>query len=237
MLIKGLQKHTFIDYPGRVACTIFVFGCNFRCDYCHNPELVDAGQGRELKIYSKEEILRFLEERKGFLSGICITGGEPTLNKELPEFIERIKGLGYRIKLDTNGTNPEMLELLLKKRLVDYIAMDFKAPFEKYEKIVNVKVNIADLKKSVALIKKFPDYEFRMTVVPTVTNLQDLLDIAKFLSAERANKAFYLQQFQPQKCFDRKFQKIKPYTQEQIEEFCKAIKPSFIKCEIRGRTY
>ncbi len=237
MLIKGLQRHTLLDYPGKIACTIFVFGCNFRCGYCHNPGLVDARIGGELKTYSQEEILQFLKERKGFLDGVCITGGEPTLNKEIPEFIKKIKALGYKIKLDTNGTNPEMLELLLKKGLVDYVAMDFKAPLDKYGKAVNAKVNIADLKKSVSLIKKFLDYEFRITVVPSLTDVNDLIEIAKFLNEVGANKAFYLQQFEAKKCLDRKFQNIKPYTQEKIEEFCNALKPYFKKCGIRGKTY
>ncbi len=237
MIIKGLQKHTLLDYPGKIACTIFVFGCNFRCGYCHNPELVDARMEGDLKTYSQEEILQFLKERGGFLEGVCITGGEPTLNKELPEFIKGIRALGYKVKLDTNGTNPEMLEFLLKKRLVDYVAMDFKAPLERYETIVNSKVNIEDLKKSVALIKEFPDYEFRITVAPSLTDMQDLIGIAEFLKGKKANKAFYLQQFQAGKCLDKGFEKTKPYSQERLEEFCKRLKQYFTKCEIRGKTY
>src|SRR4030042_1628694 len=104
MIIKGLQKQTVLDYPGKLACTIFMFGCNFRCPYCHNPELI-ADDGR-LEI-SKDEILKFLEERKGFLDGVCITGGEPTLNSDLPDFLSEIKKLGYLVKLDTNGSNPK----------------------------------------------------------------------------------------------------------------------------------
>lgn len=237
MLIKGLQKQTLIDYPEKIACTIFLFGCNFRCPYCHNSELIDAKLAKEVKTYSKDEILNFLEENKNFLEGVCITGGEPTLTNELLEFIKRIKALGYSVKLDTNGTNPEMLEKVLKNNLVDYVAMDFKAPLEKYEQVAKVKVNLDELKKSVNIIKQFPDYEFRITVVPRLTSKNDLLKIAKFLKEQDANRAFYLQQFEPKKCLDKAFEKEKPYSEEQLNEFVKMLKPYFKKVGVRGESY
>lgn len=237
MLIKGLQKQTLVDYPEKIACTIFLFGCNFRCPYCHNPELVDGKLAREVKTYSEEEVLDFLKENRNFLDGVCITGGEPTLNNELPEFMRKIKALGYTVKLDTNGTNPGMLAQLLKEKLVDYVAMDFKAPFEKYEKVVNANANLDDLKKSLNIIKEFPDYEFRITVVPKLTTKNDLIEIAKFLKKQNANKAFYLQHFEPKKCLDKNFEGKKPYRDEELKEFADVIKPFFKKVEIRGETY
>lgn len=237
MLIKGLQKHTLLDYPGKVACTIFLFGCNFRCFYCHNPELVDAKLAEDVRTYTKKEILQFLKERQEFLEGVCITGGEPTLNKDLPEFIKQIKKLGYKVKLDTNGTNPRMLQSLQKENLVDYVAMDFKAPLKKYPKVVNATVNIENLKKSIDIIKKFPDYEFRITVVPKLTSKEDLLEIAKYLKKHKANKKFFLQEFRPVKCLDKSFEKEKPYSKEEMQEMLEMLKPYFQHIEIRSETY
>lgn len=237
MLIKGLQKHTLLDYPGKIACTIFLFGCNFRCPYCHNPELVDAELAKEIKTYSEDEILKFLNENKNFLEGVCITGGEPTLNKGLPTFIKQIKSLGYAVKLDTNGTNPEMLEKLLKQKLVDYVAMDFKAPFSKYGQVVNAHINISKIEKSINLIKKFPDYEFRITVLPKLISKEDLLEIAKYLKKQKANKSFFLQEFRPEKCLDKSFEREKSYSEEEMHELLKMLKLYFKHIEIRGETY
>lgn len=178
--------------------------------------------------------MNFLEEHRNFLDGVCITGGEPTLNQELPEFIKKIKQLSYLVKLDTNGSNPEMLELLLKEKLVDYVAMDFKAPLEKYNEAVNAEVNIEALKKSVNIIKRFPNYEFRITVVPKLTTKKDLLKIAWFLKENNANSLFTIQQFQPKKCLNKAFEKEKPYNEEQLKEFVKMLKPYFKKVEVRG---
>jgi pyruvate formate lyase activating enzyme len=237
MLIKGLQKHTLLDYPGKIACTIFLFGCNFRCPYCHNPELVDAKLAKELKTYTEEEISQFLGERKGFLEGVCITGGEPTLNPDLPDFIKKIKQLGYKVKLDTNGTNPEMLEKLKKEKTVDYVAMDFKAPLKNYERVVNAKVNLEYLRKSINIIKSFSYYEFRITVVPKLTSKQDLLEIAKYLKKQKANKKFFLQEFRAKKCLDKSFEKEKPYSEKELREFLILLKPYFKNVKIRSETY
>lgn len=237
MLIKGLQKHTLLDYPGKIACTIFLFGCNFKCGYCHNPELVKAELAENLKTYSEDEILQFLKERKGFLEAVCITGGEPTLNKDLPEFIRQIKTLGYKIKLDTNGTNLEMLEKLFKQKLVDYVAMDFKAPLERYQQVVNADVDIEKIEKSINITKKFPDYEFRITILPRLTSKEDLLEIALYLKKQKANKKFFLQEFRPAKCLDKNLEKEKPYSEEEMHEFLKMLMPYFEHVEIRGETY
>ena len=237
MIIKGLQKHTLLDYPHKVACTIFLFRCNFRCGYCHNPELVDAKQASELRTYSKKEILQFLKERKEFLEAVCITGGEPTLNKDLPEFMKEIKKLGYKIKLDTNGTNPEMLETLKNENLVDYVSMDFKAPLRKYPEIANANADIKKIEKSISLVKDFPDYEFRITMLPKIASRGDLIEIAEYLKKQNANRRFFLQGFRARKCLDRSFENEKPYTREQMAEILETLKPYFGNIEIRGETY
>jgi len=228
MIIKGLQKQTVIDYPGKLACTIFTFGCNFRCSYCHNPELVVDDGRSEIK---EGEILEFLKNRKDFLDGVCITGGEPTLNENLPDFISKIKKLGFFVKLDTNGSNPEMLKGLIEKKLVDYIAMDIKAPLEFYENIANVEVNKDNIQKSVDLIKKMKEYEFRITVVPGLFNEKYAKMIGEWL---KGSKKFFIQQFRGIKTLDRGFVGKKSFSKEELMNFCNILKPYFETCEIRG---
>ena len=228
MKIKGLQKQTILDFPGKLACTIFTFGCNFRCGFCHNPELfIDDGRSE----IGEGEILEFLKNRKDFLDGVCITGGEPTLNKELPEFISKIKELGFLVKLDTNGTNPTMLKELIDKKLVDYVAMDIKAPLEFYEKITNVKVNKEDIQKSIDLIRKLKDYEFRITVVPGLFNEEYAKMIGVWL---RDSKRFYIQQFRSIKTLDKGFIGKKSFSKEELTKFRDILKPYFEVCGIRG---
>ena len=229
MIIKGLQKLTLIDYLGKIACTIFTFGCNFRCRYCHNPELVfDNGA----KPIQEREIFKFLSERKGFLDGVCVTGGEPTLHEDLPHFLAKIKGMSFLTKLDTNGTNPKMLEYLIDEGLLDYIAMDIKAPLEKYEKVVRVKVNEENIKRSINLIKESGiNYEFRTTVVPELLNKDDILAIGRWLQGA---KRFYIQQFRGIKTLDKIFISKKPYSEEELEEFRHILKPFVEHCRVRG---
>ena len=227
MKIKGLQKTTLIDYPDKVACTIFTFGCNFHCPYCHNPELVIEDGTKEIP---QEEILKFLEERKDFFDGVCVTGGEPTLHIDLSELLKKIKKLGLAVKLDTNGTNPEMVEQLIKDKMVDYIAMDIKAPLKKYEQVVKEKVDLEKIKKSVELTKNSGiDYEFRMTVPPETFDEKDFAEIGKWL---KGAKKFYLQKFKGIKTLDKRLIG-KSVSEEQMKNFCKILKPFFEKCEIR----
>jgi pyruvate formate lyase activating enzyme len=228
MIIKGLQEFTLIDYPKKVACTIFTFGCNFRCKYCHNPELVFNNGTPEIP---EEEILKFLDERKDFLDGICITGGEPTLHKDLPEFIFKIKKFGLLVKLDTNGTNPEMLKKLTKNKLVDYVAMDIKAPLEKYEKVVGVKVNKKKIQESVNVIRNSGlEYEFRSTILPALHSKEDLIKIGEWL---KGSKKFCIQNFVPTKTLEEKFKKEKSFSSKELGEFVDILKPYFEKVEIR----
>jgi len=218
MLIGGLQKLTLIDYPGKIAATVFTVGCNFSCAFCHNPELVDPEKIKKQPIISEKEFFEFLTNRKGMLEGVCITGGEPTLHKDLPEFIKKIKKLGFSIKLDTNGSNPEMLKKLIDNNLIDYLAMDIKGPLQ-------------IPKKSVELIKNSGiDYEFRTTVVPILHTKEDIIQIAKEISPA---KKFFLQQFRPGKNLDKKFEKEKPYSKKELDEFCEVIKSYFDFCGVR----
>ena len=139
MIIRGLQKLSLIDYSPYTCSVVFLVGCNFRCGFCHNPELV-VGSSSSSEI-SKKEVIDFLEKRKKWLDGVCITGGEPTLNSDLPDFIRDVKKLNYQVKLDSNGTNPTMLKLLLENKLIDYLAMDIKSSLEEYKNVANVEAN------------------------------------------------------------------------------------------------
>ena len=162
MKIGGLIKFTLIDFPGRPAAVIFTQGCNFRCRYCHNPELVYPHLFTDPA--PTEEIMSFLQRRQGSLDGVVISGGEPTLHDDLPAFIAQIKELGYAVKLDTNGTRPEMLQELIDKKLVDYIAMDLKAPLDKYVLITGIETNPEIILKSMDIIRQSGlEYEFRTT--------------------------------------------------------------------------
>lgn len=162
MTIGGIQKFSTVDYPGYTVAAVFTVGCNMRCGYCHNPELVLPEQ--YAGGIPEEEIFEFLEKRRGLLDGVAISGGEPTQQADLPDFIRRCKTMGFRIKLDTNGTNPEMLRELLDENLLDFVAMDIKGPLEKYSQIAARPVNLDAIQESIQLIKTI-DHEFRTTVV------------------------------------------------------------------------
>lgn len=192
MLILGWNKTTLLDYPEKVAATIFTGGCNWRCPFCHNGDLVLRPAA--LPPFSEEEVFAFLEKRRGILDGVCITGGEPTLQKDLPDFLRKVKALGYLVKLDTNGTNPKMLEALLEEGLLDYIAMDIKATPEKYEIACGTPVVLEDIFRSVEILQRqAPDYEFRTTVVKGIHQPEDFEAIGRWL---RGSKAYFLQSYQ-----------------------------------------
>lgn len=196
MKIAGLQKNSTIDYPGYLSSVIFVCGCNYDCYYCHNRHLLDA----EEKVLL-EEVLEFLEKRKGLIDGVVITGGEPTLYPELPSFISNIRSMGYMIKLDTNGTNPDMVMNLIEDKLIDYVAVDYKAPFEKYGIIdaVNddpsiIKDNEDNIRKTIECIMESGiSYEIRTTMIPEITEA-DIMDMAKSFPAF---DQFVLQKYRP----------------------------------------
>jgi len=230
MIIGGFQKVTLIDYPGKIAATVFTVGCNFLCPFCHNSELVDSQKIKNQPIIDEAEIFKFLSSRQGLLEGVCITGGEPTLQRDLPEFIKQIKDRGFLVKLDTNGSNPEMLEKLLAEKSVDFIAMDIKAPLEKYKKIVGEKISLEDIQRSVNLVRQAPDYEFRTTVLPALHNKKDLLSIGRWL---QGSKKYCLQQFKPNKTLDAAFTKEKPFDWDKIAHLRLLLEIFFDKVEVR----
>ena len=232
MKIGGLQKTTLIDYPGKVACTVFLVGCNFRCPFCYSGELVLPERIKEHPEIPEEDFFSFLEERKGLLEGVCILGGEPTIHQDLPDFARKIKEMGYLVKIDSNGSNPEMLEKLINQHLIDYIAMDVKAPFSRYDQAAGVKVDIGKIKKSISLIKTSGvDYGFRTTVVPGFLKKEDLLQIAKDIGKA---KRFCLQNFSTNKpLIDPSFEKLEPYKDEYLEEIKEEVLPFFQEVIIR----
>ena len=231
MILGGLQKTTLIDFPGRLACTVFLAGCNFRCPFCYSAELVLPGKIKKQPKISEKDFFKFLKDKKGLLEGVTICGGEPCLNQGLPDFIKKIKKLEYLVKLDTNGSNPQMLKNLIDKKLIDYVAMDIKGPKERYSKFAGRKVDIKKIQKSVDILKAGKvDYELRSTIVPSLHIKEDVIEMAKWI---RGVKKYYLQNFRPEKTINPKFEKIKPYPQEYLLEIQKAISPFFEVCQIR----
>ena len=201
MKIGGFQKVSLLDYPGEIGSVVFCQGCNFRCPYCHNPELVDP----ELftQCLSEESILSFLSKRIGKLDAVTVTGGEPTIQKDLPLFLKRLKDLGYLVKIDTNGSMPGMLAQLIENKWVDYIAMDIKGPLEKYGEITGVPAAPGDIAESIRLILSSGlDHEFRTTVVETLLTEEDLLAVGGLIPEARR---YAIQPFVPSKVLSRHF--------------------------------
>ncbi len=192
MQIGGTQKLTLLDYPGKVACTVFLSGCNLRCPYCHNPSLVLPKKINTTEIPAAE-LLHFLEKRKGKLEGVCITGGEPTLHRELPSLLWQLQSMGFAVKLDTNGTNPVLLEQLIRDNLLNYVAMDIKNSPLRYSETCGGIDLLAQVKKSAALLMDGPvEYEFRTTVCAPLHTPQDMDEIGRWL---KGAKRYFLQPF------------------------------------------
>lgn len=196
-MIAGLQKMTLLDFPGKVACTVFLQGCNFRCPFCHNSDLLPY-EGEE--FMSQEALLKFLQSRKGLLEGVAITGGEPTCQPELPELIKKIKALGFGVKLDTNGMNPKMLKALVEEKLVDYVAVDVKNSPTKYAQTVGLpQLNLDKIAQSLAfLISSDVEYELRTTLVQQLHEEADMEEMGQFLSGlvpGKKPKKLFLQSF------------------------------------------
>lgn len=191
MKIYGLQKMTLLDFPGHVACTVFTGGCDFRCPFCHNYELAE---GSAEPVMEEDALFTFLEKRRGLLDGVAFTGGEPCLQKELPEMMRRVRQMGYAVKLDTNGNHPEVLDALLREGMCDYVAMDIKNSPSKYSRTCGVEyVDLSAVEESIRiLLQGNTDYEFRTTVVSELHEDQDFEEIGRMISgAER----YFLQSF------------------------------------------
>lgn len=237
MLIGGLQKTTLIDFPGRVAATVFTVGCNFRCPFCHNKDLINRQNFKKssFKEVKQKELFSFLESRGKILDGVCITGGEPTLQEDLVDFCRKLKKLGLEVKLDTNGSRPEIIEELLKDNLVDYIAMDVKNDFDNYEKAIGVK---ADIKKIAESLKKIThskiEFELRTTVVPGIHKINNLRKLARQIKKLNNKSFLVLQNFQPQNCLDNRYSQKESFTAKELEKMLKAVQEILPGSKIRG---
>jgi len=232
MKIKGIQKTTLIDYPNKIACTLFLFGCNFRCGFCHNPELVLKEEGGDIV---KSEILEFLEKRKEYLDGVCITGGEPLLTLE-KEFLRKIKEKGYLIKIDTNGSFPEKLKEFIEENLVDFISMDIKSGKEKYSEVAGIKVDNSKIEESIKLISNLENYEFRTTILRDIHDDKEIKKIALWLNEliGKKPKKYALQGFKNKgKVLSKLFENEKDVSEEYLENLKKIIKDDFEEVEVR----
>lgn len=218
MLIGGFQKTSLIDFPKKIAAIVFTQGCNFRCHYCHNPELVTECN----KIADEKLILDFLDTRKGKLDGVVITGGEPSLQKDLTDFIFKVKEKGFEVKLDTNGSNPDVIVDLTEKNLLDYIAMDIKAPLSKYQDIVDCAVDVLQIKDSVDFIKNCGvDYEFRTTTVKPLLAVSDFDEIGNII---KKSKRYFLQNFVLSKILDKNFIEAEPFAENETSSAVEILK-------------
>lgn len=229
MKIQGLQKLTLLDYPEKVACTVFFAGCNFRCPFCHNASLVTHIS--EEPEMTEEAFFTFLKKRQGILDGVCITGGEPLLQPDIEDFIRKIKELGYAVKLDTNGSFPTKLKTLVEKGLVDYVAMDIKNSREAYGITAGVeKIDIASVEKSVAYLKegKVP-YEFRTTVVKNLHTKEELQRIGQWIAGA---EKYFLQNFV--NSGDLINSKVEGCSEEEMKEYLKVVQQYIPETKLRG---
>lgn len=226
--IHGFNKLTLLDYPGKVACTLFLGHCNFRCPYCHNGNLVLHPE--QEPVIPMEEILGTLKKRSGILDGVCISGGEPTLNPRLPWLMEKIRTMGYAVKLDTNGSNPELVEQLVRQKLVDYVAVDIKNSPRKYAETAGVKLDVTKINDTVEFLKKDTvDYEFRTTIVRELHKKEDMLEIGKWLAGSRR---YFLQAYRES---DQMIGSgFSGYSREQLENFQELLLPQIPEVGIRG---
>lgn len=228
MQFFGIQKNTLIDYPGEVASTLFTFGCNFYCPYCHNPELIN--KDNKIKPIGWDDIFNFLKKRMNVLGGVCISGGEPLLYEELPDIINKISSLGLKVKIDTNGSFPDRLI----KCKVNYIAMDIKSSMDKYKYVCKIEKNKLEqlLQQSIYyIINSNIQYEFRTTVVPEIVEMDD---IRKIVDLIKGAKKYVLTQFRPKNTLDTEYESIPPYPFSVLEKMKKIVESNGIECEIRG---
>lgn len=205
MLISALNKLTLLDYPGKTAAIIFTAGCNMRCGYCHNAQFVLPEEIKKQKknLLSWKEVRNFLEKRKGLLDGVVISGGEPTLQKDLKEKMKEIKSMGFLVKLDTNGTHPQIIKELLDEKLVDFIAMDIKGSESIYHEICGKSIDMKDIKKSIEIIMNSSiNYEFRSTIMPEYHNKNILDEMGKMI---QGSKIWALQNFRNSSVLDTRF--------------------------------
>ncbi|HRX63949.1 MAG TPA: anaerobic ribonucleoside-triphosphate reductase activating protein [Candidatus Absconditabacterales bacterium] len=235
MKLCGIQKSTVVDYPGKLACVVFTLGCNFRCPFCHNPESVLPEQ---MKLFGNDLIpedafFNFLKTRKGKLDGVSICGGEPTIQPDLYDFAKKIKEMGFLVKLDTNGTNPDIVEKMIKDKILDYVAIDLKHTRNKYQTAVGVKQNdkfFEGYERLFKILKKSNiDYEYRTTVIKGMHEIVDIEEMAKYI---KGAKNFYLQNYVGGNTLDPNFGG-KAFGEEELENMCKVARKYVQNCGIR----
>ncbi|MBQ8444119.1 MAG: anaerobic ribonucleoside-triphosphate reductase activating protein [Clostridia bacterium] len=227
MKILGIEKVSFVDYEGKICATIFTGGCNFRCPFCHNSSIVNCSA----KQLGEEEVLSYLKERKSLLDGVVISGGEPCLQSGLLEFAKKVKDMGYEIKLDTNGTFPQIVEMLIKNKVIDYVAIDIKNSFSHYEEISGVKnPNIENIKKTLNILKEYKiPYELRTTLVNGFHTVESITQMAEELKGE---KLLYLQKFVDSgDCLQNV---LSPISKETAKKFQEILSASIENVNLRG---
>ena len=230
MRLGGFQKMTMIDYPGKLAATVFTVGCSFRCSFCHNPELVIPAQFPKPNN-SEAEFFAHLSRRKGKLEGVCITGGEPTIQPDIIAFIKKIKALGFLVKLDSNGSQPEVLKKIIAEKLVDFIAMDIKSSQKNYNKATGLKFDIKKINQSVKMIMASGiDYEFRTTVVPGIHSEQDFEEIGQWI---KGAKSYFLQEYRERHILDPKLKSQTAGQTLDLQKIKKILKPDLKNVGIR----
>jgi len=229
MDITGLQKTTLLDYPGKIACTVFFAGCNFRCPFCHNASLVTTDH-RPQPLMDDEALLAFLATRRRKLDGVCITGGEPTLQPELPQLLRKIRDMGFSVKLDTNGSRPAVLKQLVNDGLVDYVAMDIKSSPENYDRLCGTPTDLEAIRESAAfLMADSVDHEFRTTLVKPLHTQQDMISIGRWL---RGAKRYFLQQFVDSG--DLIGSGMEAFSAKEMESLRQAVLPLIPQTSLRG---
>lgn len=228
MIIGGFQKFSLIDYPGKISSIIFTQGCNFACIYCHNKELIRTKEHNN--ITTPEEIIAFLKQRRKKIDAVVITGGEPTIQPDLIGFMKKIKSLGFLIKLDTNGSCPEKIKETLNTGVVDYIAMDIKAPLKKYPDIVKKNVDTENIKKSIEIIKNSGiNHEFRTTILKNFLSKADIIKIQELANGSK----LFLQKYVPSKGLDIELGKQENYSQEEFNSFIDTFNKNETNCILR----
>jgi pyruvate formate lyase activating enzyme len=231
MFIAGLVRSSLIDYPGQIAAVVFTQGCNFRCGFCHNPDLISFQFPASSLQHTEKAVLDFLKTRVGKLDGVVITGGEPLVQPDIIDFVGKIKGMGFAVKLDTNGSNPARLAELLDLKLIDYIAMDIKGPMDKYADICSYS-NKKVIQRSIAtILSSGLEYEFRTTVLPEYHELQDFHKIGAMI---KGAKCYTIQGFRPQITLDSRLAKAIPFTGPQLQQIAELMTPYVEKVVIHS---
>jgi len=243
MQITGYLKTSLIEWPGKISSVVFTLGCNFRCPFCHNADLIDSAKFNKKMLLDKREVLDNLEKRKNWTDAVVITGGEPTLQRDLPDFLKKVRNLGFLRMIQTNGTRPEIVNGLIIKGLTDYIAMDIKGDLENYSNYTNYSNDqmVKQIEETMRfIINSEVGYEFRTTVVPGLHNLKNLTKLARQIKTmldtkyKIQNTKWFLQQFRPINTLDKKFLEIKPFSESELETFQKELQKIIPHTFLRG---